>query len=61
VALETQLALARVSGIIPASVHAQLAARVASLAQRVSNQLNHVERHVEKSPTAALPVLADSP
>jgi four helix bundle protein len=61
VALETQLALARVSGIIPASVHAQLAARVASLAQRVSNQLNHVERHVENSPTAALPVLADSP
>jgi four helix bundle protein len=60
VAVETQLAIARVSGIIPASVHAQLAARVASLSQRVSNQLNHVERHPEQSPTASLPMLADT-
>ncbi len=38
VAVETQLAIARVSGIIPSSVHAQLGARVASLSQRVTNQ-----------------------
>jgi four helix bundle protein len=63
VAVETQLAIARVSAIIPASVHAQLAARVASLSQRVSNQLNHVERDArsaERSPTSALPLLADT-
>ena len=60
VTVETQLAIARVSGIIPSSVHAQLAARVASLSQRVSNQLNHVERHVDKSPTASLPLLTDT-
>src|SRR6478672_12753408 len=46
VAVETQLAIARVSGIIPSSVHAQLGARLASLSQRVSNHLNHVERHI---------------
>ena len=57
VTVETQLALARMSGIIPASVHAQLAARVASLSQRVSNSLNHVERQPERAPTAALPML----
>jgi four helix bundle protein len=61
VTVETQLAIARVSGVIPASVHAQLAARVASLSQRVSNQLNHVEKHHDQSPTAALPMLADTP
>src|SRR5215207_3790158 len=64
VAVETQLAIARVSGIIPASVHAQLGARVASLSQRVSNQLNHVDRHpaavAERSPTASLPLLSDA-
>jgi len=52
VTVETQLAIARVSGIIPSSVHAQLASRVASLSQRVSNSLNHVEPH-----TDALPML----
>ena len=66
VMVETQLAIARVSGIIPSSVHAPLGARVASLAQRVSNHLNHVERHpaaavAEFSPVASLPMLADSP
>src|SRR5690349_4264814 len=61
VGVETQLAIARVSGIIPSSVHAQLAARVGSLSQRVSNQLNHVERHTDKSPPASLPLLADAP
>jgi len=61
VTVETQLAIARVSGIIPSSVHAQLAARVASLSQRVSNRLNHVERHIETSPTASLPLLDDPP
>ena len=64
VAVETQLAIARVSGIIPSSVHAQLGARVASLSQRVSNQLNHVERHpvavAERPLATALPELADS-
>jgi len=60
--LETQLAIARVSGIIPSSVHAQLSARVASLSQRVSNQLNHIERHVDKnSPTASLPIITETP
>ena len=62
VVVETQLAIARVSGIIPASVHAQLAARVASLTQRVSNQMNHIERPSSDSvstPTATLPLLAD--
>ena len=39
--VETQLAIARVSGIIPSSVHAQLASRVASLSQRVTNHMNH--------------------
>ena len=58
VTVETQLAIARVSGIIPSSVHAQLASRVASLSQRVSNSLNHVERHPERSPGAALPLLS---
>jgi four helix bundle protein len=62
VTVETQLAIARVSGIIPSSVHAQLSARVASLSQRVSNQLNHIERHGDKpAPTASLPLLADAP
>jgi four helix bundle protein len=62
VTVETQLAIARVSGIIPSSVHAQLSARVASLSQRVSNQLNHIERHADKtSPAASLPLLADAP
>jgi four helix bundle protein len=61
VAVETQLAIARVSGIIPASVHAQLAARVASLSQRVTNLMNHVEGHSNASPTASLPLLADTP
>jgi len=56
VTVETQLAIARVSGIIPASVHAQLASRVASLSQRVSNYLNHVEHPPDRS--AALPLLA---
>ena len=64
VAVETQLAIARVSGIIPASVHAQLGARVASLSQRVSNQLNHVERHpaavAERAPSASLPPLSEA-
>lgn len=60
VMVETQLAIARVSGIIPASVHATLAARVASLSQRVSNQLNHVDRHHDQSPSSALPMLADT-
>jgi four helix bundle protein len=55
VTVETQLAIARVSGIIPASVHAQLASRVASLSQRVSNSLNHVEHHTDN-----LPLLADT-
>lgn len=63
VAVDTQLAIARISGIIPASVHSQLAARVAALSQRVSNHMNHVDRHVaavaERSPTASLPLLAD--
>lgn len=65
VTVETQLAIARVSGIIPSSVHAQLAARVASLTQRVSNYLNHVERPppvavvAERSPTGSLPLLTD--
>ena len=63
VTVETQLAIARVSGIIPSSVHAQLNARVASLAQRVSNQMNHIERHTHEpngasSPTP-LPLLTD--
>ena len=64
VMVETQLAIARVSGIIPSSVHAQLASRVASLSQRVSNHLNHVERQpvlaavAERS--AALPMLVDA-
>jgi four helix bundle protein len=57
VTVETQLAIARVSGIIPASVHAQLASRVASLSQRVSNYLNHVEPHADVSPMASLPML----
>ena len=61
VAVETQLAIARVSGIIPSSVHAQLAARVASLSQRVTNHMNHVERQLDKSPAASLPLLADAP
>ena len=59
VAVETQLAIARVSGIIPSSVHAQLAARVASLTQRVTNQMNHIDREVDTSPAASLPLLAD--
>lgn len=59
VAVETQLAIARVSGIIPASVHAQLAARVASLSQRVTNQMNHVDRQIDPSSTTSLPLLAD--
>lgn len=57
ITVETQFAIARVSGIIPASVHAQLAARLASLSQRVSNHLNHVERHIDTS----LPLLDDPP
>jgi four helix bundle protein len=69
VTVETQLAIARVSGIIPSSVHAQLGARVASLSQRVSNHINHVERHpvasvaavAERSSVASLPLLADAP
>ena len=56
VTVETQLAIARVSGIIPTSVHAQLASRVASVSQRVSNSLNHVEHHH----TDSLPLLADT-
>ena len=65
VTVETQLAIARVSGIIPSSVHAQLGARVASLSQRVSNHINHVERQhlgavAERSPLASLPVLGDT-
>jgi four helix bundle protein len=63
VAVETQLAIARVSGIIPASVHAQLSARVASLSQRVTNQLNATERQSNgshRSPTAELPLLVDT-
>ena len=58
VTVDTHLAIARVSGIIPASVHAQLASRVASLSQRVSNYLNHVEHPPDRSPPAALPLLA---
>jgi four helix bundle protein len=66
ITVETQLAIARVSGIISSSVHAQLGARVASLTQRVSNHINHVERHAmgavaERSPVASLPMLADAP
>ena len=64
VAVETQLAIARVSGIIPSSVHAQLAARVASLTQRVSNQMNNIERPAHNrttSATGSLPLLADTP
>ena len=64
VAVETQLAIARVSGIIPSSVHAQLAARVASLTQRVSNQMNQLERHPHNgstSPVDTLPLLMDAP
>jgi hypothetical protein len=53
------LAIARVSGIIPSSVHAQLGARVASLSQRVTNHMNHIEREVDTSPVASLPILAD--
>ena len=65
VTVETQLAIARVSGIIPSSVHAQLGARVASLSQRVSNHINHVERTpmaavAERAPTDSLPMLADT-
>ena len=61
VAVETQLAIARVSGIIPSSVHAQLAARVASLSQRVTNAVNATERpSYGRSPTAELPLLEDS-
>ena len=61
VAVETQLAIARVSGIIPASVHAQLAARVASLSQRVTNAVNATERSPNgRSPAAELPLLADT-
>ena len=61
VAVETQLAIARVSGIIPSSVHAQLAARVASLSQRVTNQVNATERPSNgRSPTVDLPLLADT-
>jgi len=64
VTVETQLAIARVSGIIPASVHAQLGSRVAALSQRVSNHLNHVERQTvavaERSPVASLPLLTDT-
>jgi four helix bundle protein len=65
VAVETQLAIARVSGIIPSSVHAQLGARVASLSQRVSNHINHVERQpvaavAERSPLTSLPILDDT-
>jgi four helix bundle protein len=64
VAVETQLAIARVSGIIPSSVHAQLAARVASLSQRVSNHVNQVERApviavAERARSDALPMLVD--
>jgi hypothetical protein len=59
ISVETQLAIARVSGIIPSSVHAQLAARVASLTQRVTNQMNHIDREVDTSPAASLPLLAD--
>ena len=59
VAVETQLAIARVSGIIPSSVHAQLAARVASLSQRVTNQMNHVDRPTDTSSATSLPLLAD--
>jgi len=59
VAVDSQLAIARVSGIIPSSVHAQLAARVASLSQRVTNQMNHIDREVDTSPVASLPLLAD--
>lgn len=58
VAVDTQLAIARNSGIIAASSHAQLTARVAALSQRVSNQVNHIERH---APATALPLLADAP
>lgn len=61
ITVETQLAIARVSGIIPASVHAQLAARLASLAQRVSNHLNHVERHIDPAPSTTLNFLDDPP
>jgi four helix bundle protein len=53
VTVETQLAIARVSGIIPTSVHAQLASRVASVSQRVSNSLNHVEHHIDSLPSLA--------
>ena len=62
VAVETQLAIARVSGIIPASVHAQLSARVASLTQRVTNQINATERiqHGARASTAELPLLVDT-
>ena len=59
ISVETLLAIARVSGIIPSSVHAQLAARVASLTQRVTNQMNHIDREVDTSPAASLPLLAD--
>lgn len=65
VAVDTQLAIARNSGIIPASVHAQLAPRVAALSQRVSNHFNNADRQVAapaaRSPSAALPMLVDGP
>ena len=41
------------------SVHAQLAARVASLSQRVTNQMNHIDRDIDTSPVVSLPLLAD--
>ena len=59
VTVETQLAIARVSGIFPSSVHAQLAARVASLSQRVTNHMNHVDHQADLSSAPSLPLLAD--
>lgn len=65
VVVDTQLAIARNSGIIPASVHAQLTARVATLSHRVSTHLNFADRHTAaphgRTPTAALPMLAEAP
>jgi four helix bundle protein len=64
VAVETQLAIARNSGIIAASTHAQLTARVAALSHRVQTHMHFAERHAaavaERSPAASLPLLADT-
>ena len=63
VTLDTQLAIGRNSGVVPASVHAQLSARVAALSQRVSNAINFADRQptsAARSPIVALPLIADA-